>query len=245
MKLIVRESHDEMSDDAAERIAAIIRARPAAAILPATGTTPMTAYADLARLSNAGLLDASQVRVFQLDEYLGLDETDVRSLFVWTLRSFVTPLGIPRDRVRNLPGQVADPDAACRDYDAAIEAVDGIDLAILGLGPNGHLGFNEPPSDLDAPTRVVTLTPESVASNGLYWGGTDRVPTRALTAGMSVIRDAREVLLLVSGEHKRAILERTVRGPVTADVPSSWLQRHPNATLLADRAAAGDLHPDD
>ena len=244
MNLIVHENYDEMSVAAAERIASIIQERPTATILPATGSTPMTAYADLSRMSDAGLLDASQVRVFQLDEYLGLAETDFRSLFAWTLRSLVAPLGIPRDRVRNLPGQAPDPDAACRDYDAAIEAAGGIDLAILGLGPNGHLGFNEPPSNLDAPSRVVELTPESITSNGPYWGGTDRVPPQALTAGMSVIRDARAVLLLVSGEHKRSILERTIRGEVTPDCPSTWLQRHPNVTVFADRAAAGYLPSD-
>lgn len=244
MRLIVRETYDEMSAMAAGRIASVINAQPTATILPATGTTPMAAYAELARLCAEGLLDASRVRVFQLDEYLGLDASDFRSLFGWTLRSFVTPLGIPHHQVRNLPGQAGDPEAACRDYDAAIEAVGGIDLAILGLGPNGHLGFNEPPSAIDEPTRVVDLTPESIASNGPYWGGSDRVPPRALTAGMSVIRDARTVLLLVSGEHKRSILDRTVSGAVTPEVPSSWLQRHPDVTVFADRAAAGRLTAD-
>ena len=120
---------------------------------------------------------------------------------------------------------------------AARLARSGVDLAVLGLGPNGHLGFNEPPSGRDAPTRVVELAPESIRSNARYWGSEDDVPRRAVTAGMSVLMAARTVILVVAGASKRAILREVLEGPVTERVPASFLQRHPRAVVLADRAA--------
>ncbi len=113
----------------------------------------------------------------------------------------------------------------CREYDAAVAAAGGFELAILGLGPNGHLGFNEPPIERDAPTRLVPLTPESIRSNARYWGDEDDVPREALTCGLASILAARQVLLVVSGPHKREILRRTLTAPPTADVPASWLQQ--------------------
>jgi len=218
----------------------VIAARPNATLLVATGTSPMGLYAELARRHQRGEIETSQLHVVQLDEYVGVGEDDRRSLSGWMQRSFVAPLGVPETNVIRLPGDAPDPAAACRAYDAAIARLGGIDLAILGLGPNGHLGFNEPPSAADAPTRAVDLTPASVASNAPYWGGADHVPWQALTAGMAVLLAARRTLLVVSGAHKWEILHRTLHGPVTPDLPASFLQQHPEATVLADRAAMGE-----
>ena len=237
MHLIVVDDDAALSRVGANEVAALIATRPAATLLVATGNTPMGLYADLARRHQRSELDTSQLRVVQLDEYLGIGEDDRRSLYGWMMRSFVVPLGVPATNVVRLPGDAPDPAAACRDYDAAIARLGGIDLAILGLGPNGHLGFNEPPSEADAPTRVVDLTPESVASKAPYWGGADQVSRQALTAGMDVLLAARRTLLVVAGAHKREILHRTMHGPVSPDVPASFLQQLPSATVIADRAA--------
>ena len=244
MQLTVTEDSAAMSALAADRIIQTIRAKPDAALLVATGSSPLGAYEIVARRARAEGIETARLRIFQLDEYLNLAAGDRRLLYGWMHRAVLDPLAIPDANVVRLPSIVADEARARRDYEAAVAAAGGFDLAILGLGPNGHLGFNEPPSGPAAPTRVVELTPESITSNGPYWGGTDRVPPQALTAGMSVIRDTRAVLLLVSGEHKRSILERTIRGEVTPDCPSTWLQRHPNVTVFADRAAAGYLPSD-
>ena len=240
MRLIVAEDYEAMSRIGADEVAASIAARPAATVLVATGETPMGLYRDLAARRQRGEVDAARLRVVQLDEYLGLGPDDRRSLYGWMMRSFVEPLGVPVANVIRLPGQAADPDAACRVFDTAVEAAGGIDLAILGLGPNGHLGFNEPPVAADAPTRVVALTPESLHSNARYWGGLDQVPSQALTAGMATLLAARQTLLVVSGAHKREILERTLHGPISGDVPASYLRQAAEVTVLADRAAAGE-----
>ena len=142
------------------------------------------------------------------------------------------------DRLVRFHANASDPNADCRDFESHLAGWGGIDLAVLGLGPNGHLGFNEPPSPADAPTRVVELTAESLESNAPYWNGLE-VPRRAITAGMDLILASRRVLLLVSGEHKRGILRRTLLGPITPDVPASLL-RHANLTVIADRAAWGE-----
>ena len=240
MDLIVTDDYDALSREAADRIAAAIAARPDAALVLATGETPIGAYRHLAaRVRDRGI-DASRLRVFQLDEYLDLEPDDRRSLYGWMARALLDPLAIPPANVVRLPGDAPDPDAACRAYERATRAAGGFDLAVLGLGPNGHLGFNEPPAAADAPTRVVSLSAASVESNGRYWGGPDRVPRRAITAGMDLLLAARQTLLLVAGPHKREILLRTLDGPETPDVPASFLRRSPAATVLADRAARGN-----
>lgn len=239
MRRIVADNYEELSRAGADEVVESVAARPVAAILAATGNTPMGLYQELARRRGNGTFDASKARVFQLDEYVGLEHDDRRSLYGWTRRAFVDPLGIPIDQLTRLSSETDDLEAACRAYEAAIESAGGIDLAILGLGPNGHLGFNEPPADSNSPTRVVNLTIESVDSNAEYWGGRDEVPRRAMTAGMDIILAAKSILLVVSGAHKRDILERTVSGAVTPDVPASYLQLATNVTILADRDAWG------
>lgn len=239
MNLTVTDDTAAMSELAADRIIQVITATPDAALLVATGSSPLGAYEVLARRVRAEAIDTSRLRIFQLDEYLDLAEADPRSLFGWMRRAVLEPLAIPEANVVRLPSIVGDEAAVRRDYEAAVGAVGGFELAILGLGPNGHLGFNEPPSGPTAPTRIVDLTPESIVSNGRYWGGVDRVPRRAITAGMDLILAARRVLLIVIGDHKRAILHQTVTGPETPAVPASYLRRCAGE-LICDRAAWGD-----
>ena len=225
----------ELGRTAADLFVETLGGRDGAAFVAATGVTPMPAYAELAARISAGSFDASRLRAFQLDEYVGIPVTDRRSLTGWFDRSVVAPLGIDDDRVVRFDG-MADQGEACKRYDDAV-AAGGLDLAILGLGPNGHLGFNEPPTGASAPTRVVDLTPASVRSNARYWGSEDDVPRRAITAGMAQLLSAARVVLLVTGSRKRDILDTVVHGPVSDDVPASHLRHHPDAVVVADEDA--------
>lgn len=237
MQLIIVDDAQAVSRAGADVFAQALAEEPTLAAVVATGNSPLGLYARLAAMQEAGEADARRMTAYQLDDYLNVGEDDPRSLWGWMLRSFADPLGLPPERLRRLDGTARDPAAECARFDRDLKAAGGLGLAVLGLGPNGHLGFNEPPCGPDAPTRVVALTPASVHSNASYWGGPAQVPRRALTLGMSPLLAARRVLLVVSGAHKHAILRLTVEGPKSPDVPASWLQDHPQATVIADRAA--------
>ncbi len=237
MNLVLVDDYAALSRAGADLIETLIAIKPNAAICVATGDTPMGVYRELGQRRAGGTIDCSGVRAFQLDAYCGLAPDDRRSLIGWMQRSFIDPLAIPAANVVRLPGDAPDSLVACADYVAAVQTVGGFDLSILGLGPNGHLGFNEPPCGADAPTRVIDLTEESIVSNARYWGGRDQVPAQALTCGMDLLLAARQTLLVVSGAHKRNILRRTIEGVPSPEVPASWLQLAQNVTIIADRAA--------
>jgi glucosamine-6-phosphate deaminase len=218
----------------AEAMASARRSAPT--LMPALGESALGVYRELGRRRQAGELGTEHWRLVQLDEYLGVDEADPRALIGWLRRDVARPLGVADDAIVRLPGDATDPGAACRAYDAAVDAAGGIDVAVLGLGPNGHLGFNEPPSPADEPTRVVELAAASLESNARYWPGL-AVPAWALTAGMPAILAARRVLLVVTGAHKRSIVRRLLEGPIGPELPASFLRSHGAATLLIDEAA--------
>ena len=218
------------------RAAAIIAAalEGATTAVVATGRTPMGAYARLGADLPPGRLE--HLRVFQLDEYVGVGSEDRRSLAAWTRRSFVDPLGIDPSGVVWLDGLAGDLEASCSGYEQAVADAGGLDLAVLGIGPNGHLGFNEPPADPSSRTRVVRLSEASLRSNAGYWPELE-VPTSALTAGMDLLLAARRVVLLASGRAKHDIVRRAFEGRVTRDVPASFLQEHPDVDLMVDADA--------
>ncbi len=239
MNLITVHDYNELSRVAAQHIADAVTSKTSATLVLATGNTPMGAYAELARMHHAGTFDPTHIRPFQLDAYLGIAIDDDRSLFGWLKRAFLDPLNIDQQRVVMLPDDTPDPDAACLAYDEAVAHAGGFDLSILGLGPNGHLGFNEPPSPANTPTRRVILTEASLNSNASYWGGLDRVPREAITCGMRQLLGARQTLLLVSGSRKRNVLRAALHGPITPDLPASLLRLASNVTVIADEDAVG------
>lgn len=237
MELIVLDDPAAVAEAGARLFARALAEEPALPAVLATGNSPIALYARLAELRAGGEVDASAMTAFQLDAYVGTPDDDPRSLWGWMRRAFVEPMGLRPDQVRRLDADAPDAQAEGARFDAEVARMGGLGLAVLGLGPNGHLGFNEPPSAPDAPTRALDLTPESVRSNAAYWGGPERVPRRAMTMGMAPILAARRILLVVGGAHKHEILRRTVEGPMGPDLPASWLQGQPAATVIADRAA--------
>ena len=221
----------------ADVVADVIHADGPVTIVPATGETPVGMYGELAARRTRGDLHTAGVTIVQLDEYLGLQPDDRRALFGWMDRTVLSPLEIGPERVARLPTD-GDVDAACATFDRELDARGGIDLAILGLGTNGHIGFNEPPSGPASVTRTVDLTPDTIAANARYWGSEGDVPTRAVTLGLRTLLDARRILLLVSGASKHAIVRRALEGPVSEDVPASFVRdARGSVTVLVDRAA--------
>jgi glucosamine-6-phosphate deaminase len=229
------EDYGELSELAADVVAGCVGADPHARILISTGRSPMGAYGVLAQRVAAGTLTASSITAYQLDEYLGLPPGDRRSLGRWAVESFVGPLEIPPERFVRLP---LDGDGPLAEYDQRVRADGGYHLSILGIGANGHLGFNEPPSAASTPSRVVQLTPATIAANASYWGDEAQVPRTAVTVGLGPLMSSARILLLASGSEKRRILERALSGPVTPDVPASCLQRAAGeVVVIADTAA--------
>ena len=239
MQLIVTQDYAAMSRAAADWTIAAIQAKPESVIVFPTGKSPEGLYQELIARRQQGVFDPSALRVFVLDEYVGVSHDDDRSLYGWLRRTLFDPLGIQPAQVTPLPGDAADPVAACRDYHQALVAAGGIDVAILGLGPNGHIGYNDPPADATSTTRVLNLSESSLATCAKDWGGRDRLLPQALTIGMDLLLAARQKLLIVGGAHKREILHQSLYGPLTPEVPASYLQQAANVTVIADEAAVG------
>lgn len=239
MNIIITQDYAEMSRVAADWVVAAINAKPDSTIVFPTGKTPEGLYHELIARYQQGAFDPTALHVFVLDEYVGIGQDDPRSLYGWLWRTLFAPLGITATQITPLPGDAVDPVAACGVYHATLVAAGGLDLAILGLGPNGHIGYNDPPADATATTRVLDLSESSLETCAREWGGRDRLLPQALTIGMDLLLAARQKLLVVSGTHKRDILRQSLYGPLSPDVPASYLQQAANVTVIADEAAAG------
>ena len=221
---------------AADCFAAILRAKPdAIAVLP-TGMTPLPFYQALRERFAAGSI-GNAFTYLALDEYRDLPDGDTRLFASWIGRELLDPLGIPASRRVCFRSGARDPAAEAARIEAWLAAHGPIDIAVLGLGGNGHAGFNEPGSTLESRTRMVELTGATIASNAAYWGGRDRVPARAFTLGLANLRAARHTMLLVRGADKAGILGRALTGPVGPEVPASYLQLQDRVTVVADSAA--------
>ncbi len=231
-----------MGGMAAEIVAAAVAAKPGLVLAVPTGSTPLGMFEHLVAMVRAGDLDLSGVRLFCLDEYVGVEPDDPNSLTGWLRRSFVAPAGIPWDRVHAVASSAADPDDAAAAYDAEIAAAGGLDLAVLGLGPNGHIAYNEPGSTADSRTRVLALTPESIAQAAAYWTAGVETPSRAITVGVGTLLESEQLVLIVSGAAKTEMLRRALEEPMDPAVPASWLRLAGNRLhVVADAAAAGAL----
>lgn len=241
MEIIILPSKTEVGELAARKVAQTIRRKPDAVIGLATGSSPLAIYAELAAQVHAGDLDVRQVRAFALDEYVGLLREHPESYASVIHREVVEPLGLDPARVSVPDGRADDLEAAAADYEAAIRAAGGVDIQILGIGANGHIGFNEPTSSLRSRTRLKTLTPQTRADNARFFASPDEVPTHCLTQGLGTIMDAREVVLVAQGPGKAEAIAAAVEGPVAGICPGSILQFHPHATVIVDEAAAGQL----
>jgi glucosamine-6-phosphate deaminase len=230
--------YDDLSRRAAALVAAQLQAKPDSLLVLPTGATPLGMFRALVAAAEAGDVDVSRVRFATLDDYCDIAADDRRRLLLWLRRELLEPLGVGDDRIVAFD-PAGDPEAEPARVEAEIARLGGIALAIVGLGPNGHLGFNEPGSRFDSRARRITLAPESIRSNAAYWGSEDVVPREGFTLGLGTLSAARRLVLVASGAGKRAILAATLEGPVSEAVPATLLRQHPAATVIADRAALG------
>jgi glucosamine-6-phosphate deaminase len=207
-----------------------------------TGRTPLLLYEQLVRLAGEGRIDFSHVTTFNLDEFLGVAATHPGSYRSFMQRHLFDHVNIDAARINFLNGHASDPVEECCRYEQAIEDAGGIDLLILGIGTNGHIGFNEPSNGLTARTHRVTLKPETRRSNAALFGGDpDAVPAEALSMGIGTILDAKAAILVATGEKKAACVEQLVTGPITTQLPASFLQLHRDVEILLDSSAAARL----
>jgi glucosamine-6-phosphate deaminase len=227
---------------AAARIAAVVHRDPEAVLGLSTGSSPLGAYAALADRVRRGDVDLSRASGFALDEYVGLPSGSPQTYAATIAREVTEPLGMDPARVHVPDGAAEDLEAACEAYEQAIRDAGGVDVQLLGIGTNGHIGFNEPTSSFASRTRIKTLAPRTRRDNARFFDGDlGAVPLHCITQGLGTILDAKRLVLVAQGEQKAAAVAAAVEGPLTAMVPGSALQLHPHATVLLDEAAASRL----
>ncbi|MBB95442.1 MAG: glucosamine-6-phosphate deaminase [Rhodobacteraceae bacterium] len=253
MKVLILDTPDAVSARAAGLIASHVRDKPDTVLGLATGGTMETVYDRVIALHRAGEVSFAGVTSFNLDEYVGLPGDHPRSYRHYMDRKLFDHIDIDPARAHLPRGDAPDPEAVARAYENAITAAGGIDLQLLGLGANGHIGFNEPTSSLTSITRLKTLARSTRDANSRFFPDGETPPRLAITMGVGTIMQAREVLLVATGEAKAQAVAQVVEGAVSARWPGSILQMHRHATLVLDRAAAGrlelydylmDVHPE-
>lgn len=237
LNIIKVKTPEEMGKAAADEFEAVIHAKPACVIGLATGSTPLPLYRELIAREQAGLIDFSRVRSANLDEYKGLAPDHPQSYRRFMQENLFDHISIRPENTWVPDGMTTDVDAMCDGYERTIEELGGVDLQLLGLGHDGHIGFNEPCDHFPVRTHEVALTESTRRANARFFAGEDEVPTAAYTMGVGTVMAARRVLMIVTGADKADILHRAFCGPVTPWVPASILQFHPDVTLICDEAA--------
>ena len=234
MKVII-DSAQNIAAMAAQQYVALLKRKPNAILGGATGSTPLGLYAELVRLNKAGEISFKDASSFNLDEYVGLDGTHDQSYRYFMDHNLFDHIDIDKSRTRVPSGiDVSDPAA----YDKEIEAAGGVDLQLLGIGNNGHIGFNEPGTPFGSLTHIVELTESPREANKRFFKSIDEVPTHAVTMGVKTVMQARSIILMAIGPAKAPIMKEMLQGPVTENVPASVLQLHPDVTVYMDYEAA-------
>lgn len=241
MRVIVVKSPEEMGKEAAAIIAAGMQAKPHYVLGLATGSTPIPLYRELIRLHKEEDLDFSTTVTFNLDEYIGLPPTHEQSYRYFMDHELFNHVNIVKANTHVPDGMTEDVDTHCMIYEAMIEDVGGIDCQVLGIGRNGHIGFNEPGSSLASRTRAVDLTDDTIQANSRFFASIDEVPKRAITMGIGTILEAEKIIMLASGAGKANAVAAALEGPVSVRCPASALQLHPDVTFVVTEDAAAGL----
>src|ERR1700687_3231133 len=246
MLVVLAKNHEELSREAALMLANAVRHNPATRLGLATGSTTLGVYRELARLHREEALDFSRVVTFNLDEYLGISPEHPLSFHHFMLENFFSKVNVDPRNVHIPDGTIAgDYEQYCSGYEDAIQHAGGIDLQLLGIGRNGHIGFNEPTSSFASKTRLKVLSKATVEDNRKFFGPGETMPRCAITMGIGTILASRRVLLLATGAAKASAVANAIEGPITAAVRASALRLHADATAIVDDEAAAQLKQKD
>lgn len=241
MRIIILEDAKAAAMFAADQVIQQLTTKPDSVLGLATGSTPISLYAELIARFDSKQISFSKCKTYNLDEYLGLSSNHPQSYHQFMNHHLFNHVDFKLGATHLLDGMAEDPLAECESYEKDIEASGGIDLQLLGIGRNGHIGFNEPSSSLTSRTRIKTLTPDTVNANRRFFEPDEFQPHLAMTMGIGTIMEAQQILLLAFGDSKAQAVRDAIDGPVAARCPASILQMHPRATLVLDRAAASEL----
>jgi glucosamine-6-phosphate deaminase len=241
MEIIIEKDQNRASELGAKIVSGLVKIKYDCVLGLATGNTPLLLYKELIRLHQEERLDFCRVTTFNLDEYVGLSPNHPGSYWTFMWENLFKHINIPEHRIHIPDGKAPDIPAFCKQYEGAIKAAGGIDLQVLGIGTDGHIGFNEPSSSLTSRTRIKTLTLQTRKDNAPFFGGEEHVPKHVITMGVGTIMDCKMCLLLAFGEGKADAVSKMVEGPVTSMNPASILQMHPKTVILLDEAAASKL----
>ena len=232
MKFIKVDTYNELSREAALVIASQLKSKPDSVLGLATGSSPVGTYRELIKMYENGEIDFSSARSVNLDEYVGLSPEDTQSYAYFMRTNLFDHVNIKKENTNIPNGTAEDLDAECRRYDKLVLELGGVDLQLLGIGTDGHIGFNEPDSVFSKLTHTVRLAQSTIDSNARFFESAEKVPTTAITVGMMTIMQARSVLLIANGPSKRDILNKALNGPITPEIPASILQLHPHVTVV-------------
>lgn len=241
MRIVILDTEKEVANYAAEVFVTQIKAKPRSVIGLATGGTPLMLYASLIESYKRGNISFSECLTFNLDEYVGLDSDHPQSYSRYMRDNFFQHIDLPSVSTNLLDGAASNLTLECTHYESLIFNSGGVDIQLLGIGRNGHIGFNEPSSSLASRTRVKTLSVDTVSANKRFFGRGEFQPSLAMTMGIGTIMDSKKVLLLATGREKAKAIENAIEGPLASNCPASVLQMHKDAILIVDNEAAGKL----
>ena len=241
MRVIVCDTYEKMSETGAKLIASQVMLKPDSVLGLATGSTPIGLYENLVKMNKSGEIDFSNVTTFNLDEYYPISPENDQSYHYFMYKHLFDHININTENTHIPNGLTKTPDVECENYENMIEEAGGIDLQLLGIGQNGHIGFNEPDNNLNTSTHVTDLTESTIKANSRFFNDISEVPVKALTMGISTILKSRKIILLASGKNKHAVVKELLTDDINTTVPATMLKVHPDVVLICDREAYNDL----
>ena len=240
MRVILCDTYEEISKNAAKLVASQIYLKPNSVLGLATGSTPIGLYEELVRLYRAGEISFQEAITFNLDEYYPISPENPQSYHYFMNEHLFDKVNICPENIHILNGETEHPDEECRRFDAQIEECGGIDLQILGIGRNGHIGFNEPDDALNTSTHITDLTQSTIEANARFFDSVKSVPTQALTMGIATILKSKKIILLANGKEKHEAVSQLLTEEIDTESPATMLKIHPDVVLICDRDALGD-----